>query len=260
MSVIFWGVAILIILLFVVGWKWAGQINNYSIVDALWAYGIGLSAVLWLCLGPWSLKHAVAGGMVALWSVRLGWHLHRRIQKHHPQEDSRYQKLREVWEGNVASRFFWFFQAQALSVILLALPFFIIASDRDTTWEVWEALGLTIWAGGLIGEAMADAQMAAFKVKNHSPLGVCREGLWYYSRHPNYFFEGLIWIGFYLFACGAPWGWAMFYAPAVIIYLLLFVTGIPATEAAAVLRKGDAYRRYQQTTSAFIPWFPKRAD
>ncbi|NJR42765.1 MAG: DUF1295 domain-containing protein [Akkermansiaceae bacterium] len=68
----------------------------------------------------------------------------------------------------------------------------------------------------------------------------------------------MIWIGFYLYACGSEWGWTMVYAPTLIIYLLLRVTGIPPTEATALLRKGDAYRRYQATTSPFIPWLPKR--
>ena len=99
--------------------------------------------------------------------------------------------------------------------------------------------------------------MSAFKASNSNSKAVCQDGLWRYSRHPNYFFEAVIWLGFYLFACGSEWGWAMVHAPAMIIYLLLRVTGIPPTEAAAVIRKGDAYRRYQKSTSAFIPWPPK---
>ncbi len=243
--------------LFLIGWVWGRKINNYSLVDVLWAFGIGITAVLWLSMGVWSTKHAVAAGMVGLWSVRLGWHLQRRIRKHHPNEDQRYVKLRGVWQGNVASKFFWFFQAQALSVVLLALPFLMIALDFDAKWGDWETIGLLAWLVGILGEATADAQMAAFKKQNQSPCGVCQNGLWYYSRHPNYFFEAVIWCGFYLFACGSPMGWTTFHAPLLIIYLLLFVTGIPPTEAAAVLRKGDAYRRYQKSTSAFIPWPPQ---
>jgi len=243
---------------FFLGWVYARKINNYSWVDAFWAIGIGITAVFWLAFGDWSLKHSIAAGMVGLWSLRLGGHLQKRIRKHHPSEDARYTKLREAWKGNVASRFFWFFQAQALSVIILAIPFLIIARDQDTTWGLWETIGLIVWITGILGESIADSQMAAFKHENHSSSAVCQSGLWYYSRHPNYFFEAVIWIGFYLYACGSPWGWATIHAPALITYLLLFVTGIPPTEAGAVIRKGDAYRRYQKSTSAFIPWFPKK--
>jgi len=82
-------------------------------------------------------------------------------------------------------------------------------------------------------------------------------GLWRYSRHPNYFFESVFWLGIYLTACGAQYGWATFYAPLLITFLLIKITGIPVTEASALLRKGDAYREYQRTTSAFIPLPPK---
>ena len=56
----------------------------------------------------------------------------------------------------------------------------------------------------------------------------------------------------------SPWGWLAVIGPASILFLLLRVTGIPLTEQQAVRSKGDAYRRYQATTSAFVPWFPRK--
>lgn len=245
--------------LFLFAWLWARKCDNYSLVDAVWAFGIGLTGCSWLViLGGGGTKHWVACGLLALWSLRLSWHLQRRIRRSHPEEDARYVKLREVWVGRVPSAFFWFFQGQAVSVALLALPFLLVAVDSDRSWSHWESLGLLVALIGIFGEGLADSQMSQFKNGNRDSKAVCRNGLWRYSRHPNYFFEAVIWIGFYLFACGSEWGWTMIYAPAVIVYLLLRVTGIPPTEAAAVLRKGDAYRNYQKTTSPFIPWPPKR--
>ncbi len=245
-------------LVFFSAWMWARRCDNYSLVDAVWAFGIGLTAVLWLILTcDGTIKHWVAGGLITLWSLRLGWHLQRRIRRAHPHEDARYAKVREVWKGRVPSTFFWFFQAQGISVIVLALPFLFIAVDPDGSWSIWESVGLAVALIGISGEGLADSQMSAFKASNSDPKSVCQDGLWRYSRHPNYFFEAVIWIGFYLYACGSEWGWAMVHAPAMIVYLLLRVTGIPPTEAAAVIRKGDAYRHYQKTTSAFIPWPPK---
>jgi steroid 5-alpha reductase family enzyme len=247
------------LLVFFVAWMWARRCDNYSLVDAAWAFGIGLTGGFWLIVsGSGSVKHWVAGTLVAMWSLRLGWHLERRIRRAHPAEDARYTRLREVWTGRVASAFFWFFQAQAISVVLLALPFLLIAADPDDGWSVWESAGLAVTLIGILGEGLADRQMSRFKAGKPDSKAVCQEGLWRYSRHPNYFFEAIIWIGFYVYACGSDWGWATVYAPAMIIFLLLRVTGIPPTEAAAVLRKGDAYRRYQETTSPFIPWPPKR--
>ncbi|RYG56608.1 DUF1295 domain-containing protein, partial [bacterium] len=180
----------------------------------------------------------------------------RRIRRSFPEEDSRYVKLREVWKGKEAFGFFWFFQAQALSVLLLALPFLMIGRD-DSEWGAWNSVGLAVALIGLIGETLADHQMTVFKRKNHDSKLVCREGLWRYSRHPNYFFESVIWFGFYLFACGSDGGWATVHAPLIILYVVTRVTGIPPTEASALSRKGEAYREYQRTTSAFIPLPPR---
>lgn len=251
----------LVELMFVLAWAWARRCNNYSLVDAVWAFGIGFAGVFWLfASGGWTLKHGAAACLLAMWSLRLGWHLQARIRKAHPEEDARYAKLRQVWAGREASAFFWFFQAQGLSVILLALPFLWIALDHDGFWSAWETAGLIVTLLGVVGEGLADSQMSRFKRMNRDSKAVCQEGLWRYSRHPNYFFESIIWIGFYLFACGSEWGWTAIHAPIAIIVLLLRVTGIPPTEAAAVLRKGDAYRHYQKTTSPFIPWPPKRLN
>jgi steroid 5-alpha reductase family enzyme len=249
-----------VFVLFAVSWRWAVIIENYSLVDAVWAFGIGLLGVAWLFLMDGdSSKRVAAGAMVSFWSLRLGWHLQRRIRHHHPQEDARYAKLREVWQGREARSFFWFFQGQALSVVLLALPFLLIARDPGV-WSVWETIGLAVSLTGTAGEALADHQMSRFKAGNSDPRAVCHEGLWRYSRHPNYFFEAVIWLGFYLFACGSGMGWATIHAPAIITFLLLKVTGIPPTEASAVARKGEAYREYQRTTSAFIPLPPRTTD
>lgn len=250
--------AAMMALTFLFAWIVAEKLRNYSLVDAVWAFGIGLTAVAWLVVaGEFGLKQAVAAGLIAVWSLRLGGHLQRRIRRMHPEEDARYVKLREVWTGRVSSAFFWFFQAQGISVVVLALPFLLIATDSDSSWSNWETAGLIVAAAGILGESVADAQMSRFKARNSDSKMVCQDGLWRYSRHPNYFFEAVIWTGFYIYACGSQWGWAMVHAPAIIIFLLLKVTGIPPTEAAALSRKGDAYRRYQKSTSPFIPWPPR---
>jgi steroid 5-alpha reductase family enzyme len=110
----------------------------------------------------------------------------------------------------------------------------------------------------IAGESLADAQLAAFK-RRAAKGQVCDAGLWRYSRHPNYFFEWLVWVAYFLFALGSPHGWLAFVGPASILFLLLRVTGIPLTEEQSLRSKGDAYRRYQRTTSAFVPWFPKKS-
>lgn len=244
-------------IIFAVAWAWCIRLKNFSPVDAFWASCIALTGLFFLLVQSPNPKQITAAALIVAWGSRLGYHLGKRIASHHPEEDSRYEKLRKVWEGKVNPMFFLFFQAQAVSVFLLALPFHLIAIDPDSTWAPLHLIGAIVAIGGLIGETIADKQMTAFKSEDPSPKSVCRKGLWKYSRHPNYFFESVIWIGFFLFASGSPWGWTTVYAPAIITFLLLKVTGIPPTEASAVKRKGDAYREYQRTTSKFIPLPPK---
>ena len=122
------------------------------------------------------------------------------------------------------------------------------------------SLTVLLWAVALTGEAVADRQLARFKARPSSRGRTCREGLWRYSRHPNYFFEWLVWVAYALFALASPYGALALICPVVMLYLLFRVTGIPATEAQALRSKGDDYRRYQATTSVFVPWFPRSAS
>ena len=86
---------------------------------------------------------------------------------------------------------------------------------------------------------------------------MCDAGLWNYSRHPNYFFEWCVWLGFAMYGLAYHGGWIALGGQALIFATLWKVTGIPATEAQAVRSKGEAYRQYQASTSVFVPW-PKR--
>ena len=127
----------------------------------------------------------------------------------------------------------------------------------DETARALEIVGFSVWLVGLIGEAIADQQLKNFARNSDDKSAVCQVGLWKYSRHPNYFFQSLLWWGLFLAALAAPNGWIAILAPLAMLYTLLRVTGIPLTEKLSVKKRGDNYRRYQQTTSAFVPLPPK---
>jgi len=137
----------------------------------------------------------------------------------------------------------------------LALPF-LLACGSAAPLGALDAAGVALWFVGLAGESLADRQLAAFKSRSQNRGRTCREGLWSVSRHPNYFFQWLLWCAYALFALGAPFGWLGLASPAVMLALILFVTGIPPTEEQALRSRGEDYRDYQRTTSAFVPWFP----
>ncbi|MEO6995381.1 MAG: DUF1295 domain-containing protein [Lacunisphaera sp.] len=248
------GLAVVFGLFFIV----ARRINNYGVVDIVWSYAFAALALFYATFGNgWWVRCALIAAMVTLWSLRLGTHLYRRVVSHHPVEDGRYAQLRKEWAANFIPKMAGFFQLQAASVVLLGVAFFIICLNPDPRLHPLEIGGAILWLLALIGEAVADAQLAAFK-RNHDNKGrVCAVGLWRFSRHPNYFFEWMIWVSYFVFALASPWGWLAAIGPASILYLLLRVTGIPLTEEQSLRSKGDAYRRYQKTTSAFVPWFPK---
>lgn len=245
--------------IFSLTWLLSLKLNNFSFVDIAWAYGLAVIAPLYAWGGAGhGMRQSIALSIACIWSLRLGTYLLLRIKRHHPHEDVRYTVLREKWKDSLAKNFFWFFQAQALLILLLSAPILLACWNPALELTVIEIIGVVVWAIGIVGEAISDAQMNAFKRDLTNKGKVCQVGLWRYSRHPNYFFEFVVWLGFWLFACGSPWGWVTVYAPALILYFLLRVTGIPLTEECAVKSKGDAYREYQRTTSAFVPWLPKK--
>jgi steroid 5-alpha reductase family enzyme len=241
-------------------WVVAMRIRNAGIVDIAWALGFAPLALLYRVFAAGEpARQNLVTLMVVLWSVRLGHHLWKRVMGHHPVEDGRYAEMRLAVAGREGVTFFWFFQAQAVLLALLSVPGLLINADPRVHLGITDFLGVLLWIVALGGESLADRQLAAFKADPANRGKVCDTGLWRLSRHPNYFFEWLIWVALFVMALPAPWGVFTLFAPALMLFLLLKVTGIPYTEHQAVRSKGDAYRRYQQTTSAFFPWFPKEA-
>lgn len=248
-----------ILFVFAAAFGFARWIDNYSIVDVVWSYAFGLVTLWYAAAMPgWMPRRLAVAVVVVVWSARLGTHLAVRVRAHHPAEDGRYVTMRREWGAQLVSRMFRFYQMQGVSVVILATPFLVACANARRGFAPVEIIGFLIFLIGVAGETSADAQLARFKRNAENRGRVCDVGLWRYSRHPNYFFEWTIWVGFWLIACGAgPWGIATILAPLIILYLLLRVTGIPLSEAQSLQSRGNAYRRYQRITSVFVP-LPRR--
>jgi len=243
-----------IVMLFV--WFWAKAIKNAGVVDIFWSFNFSFIAIV-LCLmatGYWQRKILICS-MILVWSMRLGIYLLIRVGSHLKVEEGRYKRLREEWNPNPDRKFFFFFQSQALSNVYLAIPFFLIAFNTKPSFSVLEYAGVIIWVVSIFGEALADGQLKKFKANPANKGKVCDVGLWNYSRHPNYFFESMIWVGYFLISLNTDYGWIGILSPVTILLLLFRVTGIPLTEQQALSSKGDLYKEYQRTTSVFVPWF-----
>ena len=231
--------------------------GNAAIVDAGWAGGLALLGLLYAFWGGgYWLRCALIGAMAAIWGLRLAIYLVATRIIGHPEE-GRYQEMRRQWKTNIPLKFLLFYEFQALLCVVLAVPFLMAARNPDLRISPLEWSAVALWTLAMAGEAAADAQLNRFKSDPANKGRTCQVGLWHFSRHPNYFFEWLIWVAFAMFALASPGGFWGLLSPVLILYFVLRVTGIPATEAQAVRTRGEEYRRYQRTTSAFVPWFPK---
>ena len=236
-------------------WMLHLRMRNAGVVDIGWTVAIGVQAVTAGVMGEGDLtRRVIVGGIGALWSLRLATHLVRRVGSE--PEDARYGELRARWGGNLRVKFLAFFLFQGLLATGLAMPFFVAAADPSPVLHPFFWAGVALALISVVGEGVADAQLRGFKADVANRGQVCRVGLWGWSRHPNYFFDWLVWCAFVLLALGSPWGWATVGSPLLMLYFLLRVTGIPATEAHSLRSRGAAYARYQKEVSAFVPWPP----
>lgn len=236
----------------------ARRIDNFGVVDVLWAAGFAPAALGYgLLAGGWAPRRLTVTALAVAWSTRLGLHLARRVLGHLDTEDGRYQALRRDWAASLGTRMFVFFQAQAVILVGFSCPFLLACANRFASFTAVELAGFALVVLAVAGEGLADRQLAAFKRDPANRGRVCDRGLWSWSRHPNYFFEWLVWVGFALIAWPAPHGAAALACPVVMLYLLTRVTGIRYTEEQLLRSKGDAYRAYQARTSAFLPLPPR---
>jgi steroid 5-alpha reductase family enzyme len=230
--------------------------DDATLVDAGWGVAIALQAWIYGALGPGRVEHrALIASVAGLEALRVAWVV---IRRHGGSEDSRYRELRERWRGRGREQltFFVFYHAQGLLAVVVSTPVLLACFNRHHGLEPVEWAGAGLWLVALAGQSVADRQLRLFKADPANRGKTMRSGLWRYSRHPNYFFQWLAWVAYGLIAVAAPWGWLGFVSAPLILYLILFVTGIPPAEEQALKRRVD-YAEYKRVTSSFVPWFPR---
>lgn len=240
-------------------WAWRRQrhTRNAGIVDLCWTLGVGTTSLALLATGEgWGPRRVLAGLMVGIWSLRLSWHLGQRLRRE--AEDGRYAQMRRDFDQRFDRWMFIFFQVQAFLAVALALVFWPVAIGRMDSWRAQDFLACALWLLAQVGEAIADRQLDNWRTEPGNRGKTCRNGLWRYSRHPNYFFEWLHWIAYAVLAIGLPWGWFTWLASAVMLVLMLKVTGIPPTERQSLRSRPEDYGRYQRETNAFFPGPPRQ--
>jgi steroid 5-alpha reductase family enzyme len=240
-------------------WGISQKIKNAAVVDVGWGISVLTYALIYFFMTKGLQgKEFLAFVTLLIWSGRLTLHLYTDRVKDGKAEDGRYKKLVEHFKTDVPKKMFWFYQAQGAFNLVLSVPFLVIALSPTSKVGMFELFAFTISYLAIFGETVADYQLKTFKKDPTNKGKVCEVGLWKFSRHPNYFFEFLVWVGFFLLGLQEPHGYLGIVAPAAILYTLLKFTGIPATEEQAVRTKGNLYKDYQKRVSAFVPFPPKK--
>jgi len=237
------------LLLMLAVWALAFLINNPSIVDVFWSLGLMTAGYIYLL--PFC-KHSsivVILLLLAIWAFRLAGYLYfTRIKQ--KIVDKRYLYLNQAWTKQWIG-YLLNFQLQAVLIFFISSVFFIIRYRNSFELHYLDYVAIFICIIGIIGETLADYQLTQFKKAN--PTKLCDAGLWYYPRHPNYFFDWITWCGFSVFALQAPYGYFAFISPLLLYVLMRKVTG-PITEQLSIKKRGESYLAYQRTTSMFVPW------
>lgn len=246
---------LVIMVCMVLMWGLSLALRNSSIIDIFWGTGfIITNAYYFAFLEGDATRKGLIFVLVIIWGGRLSLHLLWRNGLAH--EDFRYRNWREQAGKSYWWRSFWkVFWLQGTVMWLVSAPLFA-ANISNTKLNLLDYLGASVWLIGFLFEAVGDFQLARFKANPANKGRVMDSGLWHYTRHPNYFGDAVVWVGFYLMALGAG-GWWSIYGTALMIYLLMKVSGVAMLERTLVETKPH-YREYIQRTNAFFPGIPKK--
>jgi steroid 5-alpha reductase family enzyme len=250
--------AVVIIIAMLGLWLLSLRLKDASIVDIFW--GLGFVLIAWTSFAlsyGYRPRRLLLCSLVTIWGVRLALHLWRR--NHGRPEDYRYASMRK----RHGAQFKWVslglvFGLQGLLMWVISLPLQMTQQailPWEFTWLDWLAVG--VWFVGFLFEAIGDWQLQQFKADPKNKGRVMDQGLWRYTRHPNYFGDAVVWWGFWLFSLAVGDGLFSMLSPLLMTFLLLKVTGAALLEKSLAKTK-PAYKAYMARTSAFVPWWPKQ--
>jgi len=251
---------LIIFIYFLIFFVVATAIKNNSIVDIGWGLGFVVTAWILFFLGDPSvltIEKIILNLMVSFWGLRLFYHILKRNA--FQEEDFRYKKWREEWGKWVVLRaFFQVFMLQAVFMYLIGFGVFYV-NMLQTTMDItlWIMIvGLIIWLMGYAFEVIADKQLRDFIARENKKHQLMMEGLWQYTRHPNYFGEAILWWGIFIVVLAFDAPIAFIISPIAITLLLRFVSGVPMLEKR--MSKKEGWEDYAEKTNAFFPWTPKK--
>lgn len=226
-----------------------------DIADVAW--GLGFVLLSWMAVflsGEIGNRTLLLCGTVSIWGLRLATHIYRRNRN--KAEDYRYHQWRIEWgKWLVVRSLFQIYILQGALLFIIAFPVLMAIQTQDSPLGLLDITGFIIWIAGFYFETVGDAQLAAFKRNPANKGKLMQEGLWAYSRHPNYFGEVLLWWGIWLISFAASANMYTIIGPLTITFLILKVSGIPMLEEK--MQEHPAFDGYKEKTSKFFP-MPQR--
>ena len=233
-----------------VAWAYSLVRRSVSFVDSLWSlFFVAAAVVFALEQQALGVRAIVVIVLLTAWALRLSIYITARNWGQ--PEDYRYRSIRaDNQPGFEFKSLYIVFGLQAALAWFISLPLLpAISSTRDLNFL--DALAAITWLVGFVFEAGGDYQLARFRRRRKNAAAVLDEGLWRYTRHPNYFGDFCVWWAYYLFAVAAG-GWWSIASPLLMSYLLLKVSGVAMLEATMPTRR-PAYADYIKRTNAFFP-------
>lgn len=208
------------------------------------------------------LRGHVALFLLYLWSARLTHSYFRREEwQFGAREDWRFGDFSERFPAHWwwMSLFVCYLSQQAF-LVGVTLPLFAVFTSAEP-WNHWDALATGLCVVAVVGAYFADTQLREFMVANdqrrsqgQEPVPLLNSGLFYHSRHPNYFFEQLFWWSLWIFAWNLGHAWMA--AGAFVNSMCLAIVSVMVEKRMLRKKEREAIlREYFATTSTIVPWF-----
>ncbi len=232
--------------------------KNNGLQDIFWGLGFVVAAVFsYLISGFDTINGLVVTVLVSIWGLRLSYYLFKRNWD--APEDRRYVDMRKKWKKQgknpYLTAYLNVYMFQMLLLFIVVQPIMLVNTRDGNGLNILNYLGIAVWLVGFYFQVVGDKQLKDFLAQPKNKGKLMTEGLWSYTRHPNYFGESAMWWGIFLITIVGPFSLLGIVGPAVITYLLLFVSGVPLLEEKYKDRAD--FKRYKRKTSKFIPMPPK---
>lgn len=256
MNNIYINVALLLLIYFTIIFVSAQIMKNNSIVDSFWGPGFFLVAIYtFIKLESPGLRSLLITTLVTFWALRL--FLHITVRNWNKPEDYRYINMRKRWGKSfpVLKAYLHVFILQGVLLYIVALPIVATNTSKMQELSIYNIIGGAIWIIGFFFEVVGDYQLKEFKKDKSNKGKLMTDGLWKYTRHPNYFGEATMWWGIYLVAISSIENIVLIISPVIITLLLLFISGVPLLEKK--YKDREDFIEYKKRTNKFIPGLPR---